>query len=148
MLYEMIGVVSSSPQSHSQRAILTPLGPTRPPLRSKRVRSLPTLISHPIPCLTPYRIAKTAGTIILSQRGVVRGYTNWGTFLLPKPAKKLQSTHHYGHHFIMRFDASAKAQHALRRTMSLDPRLIRYSVVKMGEKFEDIVEVGGKAEFR
>ncbi|KAF1921404.1 37S ribosomal protein Mrp17 [Ampelomyces quisqualis] len=93
-------------------------------------------------------IAKTAGSIILAQRGVVRGYTNWGTFLLPKPAKKLQSTHHYGHHFIMRFDASANAQHLLRRTMSLDPRLIRYSVVKMGEKFEDIAEVGGRAEFR
>jgi small subunit ribosomal protein S6 len=94
------------------------------------------------------RIAKTAGTIILSQKGVVRGYSNWGTFLLPKPAKKLQSTHHYGHHFIMRFDASARAQHALRRTMSLDPRLIRYSVVKMGEKFEDIKDVDGVAKFR
>ncbi|KAH8722402.1 37S ribosomal protein Mrp17 [Phaeosphaeriaceae sp. PMI808] len=93
-------------------------------------------------------IAKTAGTIILSQRGVVRGYSNWGTFLLPKPAKKLQSTHHYGHHFIMRFDASARAQHALRRTMSLDPRLIRYSVVKMGEKFEHIKDVQGVATFR
>jgi small subunit ribosomal protein S6 len=84
----------------------------------------------------------------LSQRGVVRGYSNWGTFLLPKPAKKLQSTHQYGHHFIMRFDASARAQHALRRTMSLDPRLIRYSVVKMGEKFEDIKDVPGVAKFR
>jgi small subunit ribosomal protein S6 len=48
----------------------------------------------------------------------------------------------------MRFDASARAQHALRRTMSLDPRLIRYSVVKMGEKFEDIKDVGGEAKFR
>lgn len=127
-------------------------GPAWPPLRSQRVRI--TTSSYPSPprqsnILTPpYRIAKTAGSIILNQNGVVRGYTNWGTFLLPKPAKKLQSTHHYGHHFIMRFDASAKAQHALRRTMSLDPRLIRYSVVKMGEKFEDIKDVGGEAKFR
>jgi small subunit ribosomal protein S6 len=93
-------------------------------------------------------IAKTAGKIVLEQRGVVRGVTNWGTYLLPKPAKKLQSTHHTGHHFIMRFDASPKTQHMLRRTMSLDPRLIRYSVVKMGIKLEDIKDVEGKAKFR
>ncbi|OAL46412.1 37S ribosomal protein Mrp17 [Pyrenochaeta sp. DS3sAY3a] len=93
-------------------------------------------------------IVKTAGKIVLDSNGVVRGVTNWGTFLLPKPAKKLQSTHHYGHHFIMRFDASAKTQHVLRRTMSLDPRLIRYSVVKMGTKFEEIKDIKGVAQFR
>lgn len=32
--------------------------------------------------------------------------------------------------------------------MSLDPRLIRYSVVKMGIKLEEIKDVGGKADFR
>lgn len=95
-----------------------------------------------------FRIAKTAGRIVLEQNGVVRGVSNWGTFLLPKPAKKLQSTHHYGHHFIMRFDSSSRTQHSLRKTMSLDPRLIRYSIVKMGTKFEEIKDITGNAEFR
>jgi hypothetical protein len=31
--------------------------------------------------------------------------------------------------------------------MSLDPRLIRYSIVKMGTKFEEIKDILGKAEF-
>ncbi|KAL5377439.1 hypothetical protein DPSP01_009777 [Paraphaeosphaeria sporulosa] len=93
-------------------------------------------------------IAKTAGKIVLERNGVVRGVTNWGTFLLPKPAKKLQSSHNVGHHFIMRFDASARTQHSLRRTMSLDPRLIRYSIVKMGTKFEEIKDIAGQASFR
>ncbi|KAH7113737.1 37S ribosomal protein Mrp17 [Dendryphion nanum] len=93
-------------------------------------------------------IAKTAGRIVLEKNGVIRGVTNWGNFLLPKPAKKLQTTHHTGHHFIMRFDASPKTQHMLRRTMSLDPRLIRYSIVKMGVKLEEIKAVKGTAEFR
>ncbi|KAL5397341.1 hypothetical protein PMIN06_002690 [Paraphaeosphaeria minitans] len=93
-------------------------------------------------------IAKTAGKIVLEKNGVVRGVTNWGTFLLPKPAKKLQSSHNVGHHFIMRFDASARTQHSLRRTMSLDPRLIRYSIVKMGTKFEEIKDIPGQASFR
>jgi small subunit ribosomal protein S6 len=32
--------------------------------------------------------------------------------------------------------------------MSLDPRLIRYSVVKMGIKLESIKDIPGKAAFR
>jgi small subunit ribosomal protein S6 len=48
----------------------------------------------------------------------------------------------------MRFDASARTQHSLRKTMGLDPRLIRYSIVKMGTKFEEIKDVEGQAKFR
>lgn len=131
MLYEMIGVVCLL--SQSQCSVIA--ANNRPQVRPGRLSEVK-------------EIAKTAGNIVLRQNGVVRGYTNWGTFLLPSAAKKLQTTHHYGHHFIMRFDASARAQHALRKTMSLDPRLIRYSVVKMGEKFESIKDVRGEAEFR
>ena len=47
----------------------------------------------------------------------------------------------------MRFDSSAKTQHAVKRTLGLDPRLIRYSIVKMGSKLEEIARVGGKAEW-
>ncbi|KAL0263588.1 hypothetical protein SLS55_002569 [Diplodia seriata] len=90
-------------------------------------------------------IAKTAGSIILNSGGVVRGVTNWGVFQLPKPFRKHQVTHYTGHHFLLRFDASPRSQHALRRTMGLDPRLIRYSVVKLGDKLEDIVDVPGVA---
>ncbi|KAK7728919.1 hypothetical protein SLS57_002151 [Botryosphaeria dothidea] len=90
-------------------------------------------------------IAKTAGSIVLNSGGVVRGVTNWGVFQLPKPFRKHQVTHYTGHHFLLRFDASPRTQHALRRTMGLDPRLIRYSVVKLGDKLEDIADVSGIA---
>lgn len=30
--------------------------------------------------------------------------------------------------------------------MSLDPRLLRYSVVRMGHRLEEISDVGGRAE--
>jgi len=33
-------------------------------------------------------IARTTGTLILSSRGVIRGLTNWGPFLLTKPVRK------------------------------------------------------------
>ena len=46
----------------------------------------------------------------------------------------------------MRFDSNGRTQHVVRRTMSLDPRLLRYSIVKMGNKLDEICDVGGQAE--
>ncbi|CAK3978438.1 37S ribosomal MRP17, mitochondrial [Lecanosticta acicola] len=92
-------------------------------------------------------ITRTTGNIVLSAGGVVRGVTNWGTFMLPKPARKQGATYREGHYFILRFDSSARTQHAVRRTLGLDPRLIRYSIVQMGTKLEDIKDVAGQAEW-
>lgn len=115
-------------------------------------RSKSTLFSrhhHPPPSLvnTTDRIARTAGNQVLSAGGVVRGLTNWGTFLLPKPARKQGALYHNGHYFIMRFDSSAKTQHAVKRTLGLDPRMIRYSMVKVGTKLDEVRDVGGKADW-
>ncbi|KAK3113526.1 hypothetical protein LTR53_009104 [Teratosphaeriaceae sp. CCFEE 6253] len=97
--------------------------------------------------ITRHQITKTTGNIVLSRGGVIRGITNWGTFLLPKPARKQGALYTQGHYFILRFDSGAQTQHAVRRTLGLDPRMIRYSVVKMGSKLEEIADVGGKAEW-
>ena len=110
-------------------------------------------------------IARSAGNLILQNGGVVRGYTNWGVYALPKPmqnrsetkqpssnepvdpyAPKLSNKHTVAHYFIMRFDSNARTQHTLRKTWSADPRLLRFSVVKLGEKLGEIADVGGKAE--
>jgi len=47
----------------------------------------------------------------------------------------------------MRFDASGPVQTAVRRTLGLDPRMIRFSVVKLGDKLEEIKNVGGQVEW-
>lgn len=47
----------------------------------------------------------------------------------------------------MRFDASGPVQAAVRRTLSLDPRMIRFSVVKLGSKLEEIKDVDGRVEW-
>ena len=91
-----------------------------------------------------YRIAKTAGMIVLNSGGVVRGYTNWGTLLLPARAKKHQATHHFGHYFIMRFDSSGKTQQVIRTTLGLDPRMVKFSVIKLGHRLDQVDKVGGK----
>ncbi|KAI9740186.1 MAG: hypothetical protein M1834_004764 [Cirrosporium novae-zelandiae] len=89
-------------------------------------------------------IAKTAGKIVLSTGGIIRGYTNWGPFTLPKPTVKHQARYTQGHYFIMRFDSSGQTQQSVRSTLALDPRMIRFSVVKMGSTLQEIKDVSGK----
>lgn len=60
--------------------------------------------------------------------------TNWGQFDLPRPTTKHQSQHYQGHYFIMQFDSSAAAQMEVKRTLSLDPRMVRFSFVKLADK--------------
>lgn len=77
----------------------------------------------------------------------MRGVTNWGVFLLPKPVKKQGAIYNKGHYFIMRFDSSAKTQHTVKRTMGLDPRMVRFSIVKLASKLVDLKDFGGQAEW-
>lgn len=93
------------------------------------------------------RIARNAGVQVIRSGGVVRGYTNWGPFRLPKVTTKHQARYSEGHHFIMRFDSSAPVQTAVRRTLGLDPRMINFSVVKLGDKLESIKDVEGEVEW-
>lgn len=58
-----------------------------------------------------------------------------------------QTKYHNGHYFIVRFDSSARTQHEVQRTLKLDPRLLRFSVVKMGAKLTELADVAGKAEW-
>ena len=93
------------------------------------------------------RIARNAGAQVIRSGGVVRGFTNWGAFRLPKVTTKHQARYSEGHHFIMRFDASGPVQTSIRRTLGLDPRMINFSVVKLGDKLEEIKDVQGKVEW-
>jgi small subunit ribosomal protein S6 len=94
-----------------------------------------------------YRIARNAGVQVIRSGGVVRGFTNWGPFRLPKVTTKHQARYSEGHHFIMRFDASGPVQTSIRRTLGLDPRMINFSVVKLGDKLEEIKDIEGKVQW-
>ncbi|CAP81136.1 hypothetical protein E8E15_001919 [Penicillium rubens] len=92
-------------------------------------------------------IARNAGTQVIRSGGVVRGYTNWGAFRLPRVTTKHQARYTEGHHFIMRFDSSGSVQSSIRRTLGLDPRMINFSVVKLGDKLEEIKDIEGKVKW-
>ena len=48
----------------------------------------------------------------------------------------------------MRFDCSPDTQKSVRQMLGLDPRMIKFGVVKMGSTLEAIKDVEGKARWR
>ncbi|KAF3930691.1 hypothetical protein ABW19_dt0208314 [Dactylella cylindrospora] len=81
---------------------------------------------------------------VISNGGVIRGINNWEVTYLPKKVRKHQATHKIGHYFLMRFDCDPQTQKVVRDTLGVDPRMLKFSVVKMGTgKLEDISRVGG-----
>lgn len=134
-------------------AFAPPIGPPRQPQRGSRVcfhqqpRLLPSCVLPIVNIDRLSRIARNAGLQVIRSGGVVRGFTNWGAFRLPKVTTKHQARYSEGHHFIMRFDASGPVQSSIRRTLGLDPRMINFSVVKLGDKLEEIKDVEGKVEW-
>ncbi|KAG0648646.1 30S ribosomal S6 [Hyphodiscus hymeniophilus] len=90
-------------------------------------------------------IARTAGALILNSGGTIRGIKNWGVFSLPKRTRKHQAVYTDGHYFIMRYDASSKIQDEVRGVLGLDPRMIKFSSVKLGDgTLESLSKVGGQ----
>ncbi|CCX14385.1 ribosomal protein S6 [Pyronema domesticum] len=85
-------------------------------------------------------IAKACGMAVLNGGGVVRSIKNWDTQLLPRRTRKHQTYYDRGHYFLMRFDSNAGTQQNLRDVLGLDPRMVKFSVVKVGSKLEEIVQ--------
>ncbi|RMZ76900.1 hypothetical protein DV738_g4766, partial [Chaetothyriales sp. CBS 135597] len=55
-------------------------------------------------------------------------------FDLPRPTTKHQNQNFQGHYFVMQFDSSIATLNGVQRQLSLDPRMIRFSVVKVADK--------------
>ena len=98
-----------------------------------------------ITILTKCRIARTTGSLILNSGGTIRGIKNWGVFSLPKRTRKHQAQYTDGHYFIMRYDASSKIQDDVRKTLGFDPRMIKFSSVRLGDgTLESLSKIGGQ----
>ncbi|KAK5082507.1 hypothetical protein LTR70_008393 [Exophiala xenobiotica] len=91
-------------------------------------------------------VARTTGSLILSRTGTIRNLSNWGVFDLPRPTVKYQTQHHKGHYFCMTFDSSASVQAEVRRQLGLNPHMIRFSMVKVGDKLGGARNEKGRME--
>ncbi|KAK0609712.1 ribosomal protein S6 [Bombardia bombarda] len=78
-------------------------------------------------------IVLTAGQLILRQGGVIRNIQNWGVFMLPKAITVSQARHTRGHYFAIRYDSAIKTHEEIRKTLGVDPRVIRTANVKLGD---------------
>ena len=58
--------------------------------------------------------------------------------LLPRRITKHQANHDRAHYFVMKFDANAKTQGEVRNMLGLDPRMVKFSVVKVGGRLDEI----------
>lgn len=54
---------------------------------------------------------------------------------------------HSGHYFIMRFDSSGETQQMVRTTLGLDPRMVKFGVVRLGSTLDAIKGVQGSVEW-
>jgi small subunit ribosomal protein S6 len=141
MLYELIAIVSLNPPHTSSNTNKLQVRPGNL-LEVKEYAPLPPTSPSR---LTQCRIARTTGSLILNSGGTIRGIKNWGVFSLPKRTRKHQAQYTDGHYFIMRYDASSKIQDDVRKTLGLDPRMIKFSSVKLGDgTLESLSKIGGQ----
>lgn len=86
-----------------------------------------------VPQKETQEIIKTIGRLVINNRGVVRKIGNMNVRPLPKIMKKNRQAFIVGSHFYMEFDASPGVQSEVARTLSVDPRIIRSTVVRVGQ---------------
>ncbi|OLL26506.1 37S ribosomal protein MRP17, mitochondrial [Neolecta irregularis DAH-3] len=88
-------------------------------------------------------IARTLGMTVIQRGGVVRKYVNWGVLQLPKQIRRHQQRHDWGQYFLMFFDSSPWTQMEIDRTLNLDPRIVRHTVIKIGDRPDTILHIPG-----
>ena len=113
--------------SSSRRCVLSPASlRTRPLLTAAQARvATPAEIKE---------IVTATGSVILAQHGVIRSVKNWGRFLLTHPLNRNLQHHVEGQHFVLRFDCAPAAMLELKRKLAMDPRMVRYNILKLQDQ--------------
>ncbi|TFY77515.1 hypothetical protein EWM64_g6497 [Hericium alpestre] len=83
-------------------------------------------------------LVRSSALHVMNNGGVVRGVKFWGTQVLPNKMRRNRVIHTHGDYWTMHFDASPDNQKNLARIMRKDPRVIRATMLKMGERIEDV----------
>ncbi|KAF5354664.1 hypothetical protein D9756_005371 [Leucocoprinus leucothites] len=96
-----------------------------------------------------------SATHIMNAGGVVRKIESWGTMQLPHRMKK-KRTNTYEHigeqvlpttpmaYWTLHCDASPQNLRSLNNFMRRDPRVLRWTVLKLGDRVEDVAREGRK----
>ncbi|EPQ57586.1 hypothetical protein GLOTRDRAFT_105066 [Gloeophyllum trabeum ATCC 11539] len=85
-------------------------------------------------------LVRQAALHIMDNGGVVRKIDSWGTRALPQRMRRHTQYHTAGDYWMMYFDTSPRVLREFNSIMRKDPRVIRWTTLKIGDKVEDIVE--------
>lgn len=77
-------------------------------------------------------IIRSIGKLIINNRGVIRKIENMQIRQLPKIMNKNRKSYIVGSHFYVQFDSSPGVQSQVLRSLRMDTRMIRSTIVKAG----------------
>ncbi|KAF5322154.1 hypothetical protein D9619_001897 [Psilocybe cf. subviscida] len=89
-------------------------------------------------------LVRQSATHVMNNGGVVRNINSWGTLTLPQRMKRHGPLQSVGDYWTLHFDASPRTLRSLNGIMRRDPRVLRWTVLKLADKIEDISEEGLK----
>ncbi|KAG6886156.1 hypothetical protein C0993_000674 [Termitomyces sp. T159_Od127] len=90
-------------------------------------------------------LVRQTATHVLKEGGVVREIKYLGALSLPQRMRRHKAVHSVGDYWTLHFDTAPRTLRSLNAIMRRDPRVIRWTVLKLAEKVEDVAEEGQKA---
>ncbi|KAK0520211.1 hypothetical protein OC834_000366 [Tilletia horrida] len=88
-------------------------------------------------------LVKSTSQLILTNGGAVRGMQYWGRRTLPQRTRRHQQYHNEGDYFLLHFDTNPRVLSTLSSRLRADPRVIRWTTLKLGERrLADVVPPG------
>jgi len=84
-------------------------------------------------------LVELAAKHVINNGGVVRRLNSLGTLSLPQRMRRHQQYHQIGDYWTMHFDASPRSMRGLDRIMRADARVVRWTMLKLGDKVQDVV---------
>ncbi|KAF8637957.1 hypothetical protein AX16_010590 [Volvariella volvacea WC 439] len=90
-------------------------------------------------------LVRQSATHVMNAGGVVRSINSWGTLTLPQRMRRHGHYHYVGDYWTLHFDTAPRTLQSLNSIMRRDPRVIRWTVLKLGDKVEDVAKEGAKA---
>ncbi|KAE8210607.1 hypothetical protein CF319_g1703 [Tilletia indica] len=88
-------------------------------------------------------LVKSTSQLVLNNGGAVRGMQYWGRRTLPQRTRRHQQYHTDGDYFLLHFDTNPRVLSTLSSRLRADPRVIRWTTLKLGERrLSEIVPPG------
>ncbi|KAH8119403.1 ribosomal protein S6, partial [Phellopilus nigrolimitatus] len=84
-------------------------------------------------------LVSQSATLLLERGSTVRQIQYLGTRNLPQRMRRHKHYHAIGDYWTMHFDAPPRLLAQLSERMRTDPRVVRWTMLRLGERLEDVV---------